>query len=112
MHTDTALALTILAFCYAVVSALVKRWHVAPALIFVALGIALGPYGLGVIDLDAGTDGFRVLAQLALTVILFNHASLLDLHKVLRRGDLTLRLLVLGVPTAIALGTVIAVWLT
>ena len=33
MHTETAFALTILAFCYAVVSALVKRWYIAPALI-------------------------------------------------------------------------------
>lgn len=50
MHTSTTLVLTLLVLGYAVVSAVVSRWYVAPALIFVLLGMVLGPSGLHVID--------------------------------------------------------------
>ena len=109
MHSEAAFVLTILVFCYAVFSGLVRRWYLAPALIFVVLGMVVGPSGLGVLEVGAGADGFTVLAQLALTVILFNQASRLDLRTVLRRGRLALRLLVIGIPVTIALGTLTAV---
>ena len=47
--STTGFVLTLLVLCYAVVSGQVKRWYVAPALIFVMFGMALGPFGLGVI---------------------------------------------------------------
>ena len=109
MHSETAFILTILVFGYAVISGLVRRWYVAPALIFVAVGVVLGPSGLGVVEAGTHTVGFTVLAQLALTVILFNQASRLDLRTVLRRGYLPLRLLAIGMPVTIALGTAPAV---
>jgi NhaP-type Na+/H+ or K+/H+ antiporter len=109
MHTDTAFVLTILVLCYAVVSGLVRRWYLAPALIFVGAGMALGPFGLDWVKIGAGTEAFTVLAQLALTLILFNQASRLDLRNVFRRGHLTVRLLAIGIPVTIALGTLTAV---
>ena len=109
MHTEAAFVLTILVFCYALFSGLVRRWYLAPALIFVVLGMVVGPSGLGLLEVGAGAHGFTVLAELALTVILFNQASQLDLGTVLRRGRLALRLLVIGIPVTIALGTLTAV---
>ncbi|MBV9514964.1 MAG: hypothetical protein JO280_13135, partial [Mycobacteriaceae bacterium] len=65
MHAATAFTLTFLVLAYAVVSGLVRRWYVAPALIFAAAGVALGPSGLGVIDVpNAHAEGFTVLSQL------------------------------------------------
>lgn len=111
MHTGAVFVLTILVFCYAVVSGLVRRWYLAPALIFLVSGMVVGPSGLGLVEVGVGTHGFTVLAQLALTVILFNQASRLDLHTVSYRGRLPLRLLVIGIPVSIALGTLSAVLL-
>jgi sodium/hydrogen antiporter len=108
MTTDTAFVLTLLVLCYAVVSGLVKRWYLAPALIFVLSGIALGPFGLDVIDIGTDAASFTVVAQLALTVILFNQAAQLDLSTVFRRGEVTFRLLVIGIPLALVLGTLTA----
>ena len=108
MGADTAFVMTILVLSYAVVSGLVKRWYIAPALIFVAFGMALGPFGFGVIESATNTQSFTILAQLALTVILFNQAAMLDLRSVVRRGHVTFRLLVLGIPLSIVLGTVLA----
>jgi NhaP-type Na+/H+ or K+/H+ antiporter len=112
VHTETAFALTFLVLAYALVSALVHRWYVAPALIFVLFGMALGPSALGLIDVEnADAQSFTVLAQLALTVILFNQASRLNLRTVFGRGRLTVRLLAIGIPVSIALGTITAVLL-
>jgi NhaP-type Na+/H+ or K+/H+ antiporter len=109
MHSNTAFVLTILVLCYAVVSGLVKRWYLAPALIFVLFGMALGPFGFGIIDMGTDAESFTVVAQLALTVILFNQAAELDLSAVVRRREVTFRLLVIGIPLALALGTLTAV---
>jgi NhaP-type Na+/H+ or K+/H+ antiporter len=44
-------------------------------------------------------------------VILFNQAAMLDLPSVVRRGHVTFRLLVVGIPLSIVLGTVVALLL-
>jgi sodium/hydrogen antiporter len=111
MHTETAFVLTIVVLCYAVVSGLVRRLYLAPALIFVALGMILGRFGFGLVHVGEHTEGFTVLAQLALTVILFNQASLLDLRSLVGGRGLSLRLLGLGIPASIVLGAVTAVLL-
>jgi NhaP-type Na+/H+ or K+/H+ antiporter len=108
VHSDTALVLTLLVLGYAVVSALVSRWYVAPALIFIALGMLLGPSGLHLIDASPQAGSFTVLAQLALTVILFNQAARLDVLRVIRRGHVTFRLLFIGIPLTLILGAVTA----
>lgn len=108
MHDNTALVLTLLVLGYAVVSALVNRWYVAPALIFIAMGMLLGPSGLHVIDASPEAGSFTVLAQLALTVILFNQAARLDVRTVVRRGHVTFRLLVVGIPLTLGLGALTA----
>jgi sodium/hydrogen antiporter len=111
MHTETAFVLTIVVLCYAVVSGLVRRLYLAPALIFVALGMILGRFGFGLVDVGEHTVGFTVLAELALTVILFNQASALDLRALVRGRGLSIRLLGLGIPASIVLGAVTAVLL-
>jgi NhaP-type Na+/H+ or K+/H+ antiporter len=111
VHSNTALVLTLLVLGYAVVSALVNRWYIAPALIFIAMGMLLGPSGLQVIDASPEAGSFTVLAQLALTVILFNQAARLDIRSVVSRGHVSFRLLVVGIPLTLGLGALTAVLL-
>lgn len=108
MGADTAFVLTLLVLCYAVVSGLVNKWYVAPALIFVLFGIVLGPFGFGVVETGPDAASFTILAQLALTVILFNQAAELDVARLLSRGHVTFRLLVVGIPLSLVLGTATA----
>jgi NhaP-type Na+/H+ or K+/H+ antiporter len=108
MTTESAFVLTLLVLGYAVVSGLVRSWYVAPALVFVASGVLLGPSGLGMLEIGSDTATFTIVAQLALTVILFNQAAELDLRTVLRRGNDSFRLIVIGIPLTIGLGTVTA----
>ena len=109
MHQTTPLVLAVLVLGYAVVSRQVDRRFVAPALIFVLAGMALGPFGFGLLDAGPATAGYTVLAQLALTGILFNQAAKLRLDRIRLHGPVSLRLLVVGIPLTIVLGTATAV---
>lgn len=108
MHYTTPLVLAVLVLGYAVVSERVNRSFIAPALIFLLLGMGLGPFGLGVLEAGAGTEGYTVLAQLALTMILFNQAAKLRLNRIRLHGPVTLRLLIVGIPLTVLLGALTA----
>ncbi len=108
MHQTTPLVLAVLVLGYALVSERVNRLFVAPALIFMFAGMALGPFGFQLLDAGPGTEGYTVLAQLALALILFNQAAELRLNRIRMHGPVTLRLLVVGIPLTLALGTVTA----
>jgi sodium/hydrogen antiporter len=105
MATDSAFVITVLVLCYSVLSGLVDRWYVAPALIFVVFGMALGPYGFGIVETGPDAASFTILSQLALAVIMFNQAAKIDLSTLLRRGHVTWRLLAVGIPLSLLLGT-------
>src|ERR1700684_991093 len=109
MHSQTAFVLTVFVLCYAAISGLVRRWYLAPALIFVAVGIVLGPTCLGLIGAATDAKLFTILSELALTVILFTQAAALTRRPVFRGGHLPLRLIAIGIPATIALNTAVAV---
>lgn len=111
MHYTTPLVLAVLVLGYAVVSERVNRSYIAPALIFLLLGMGLGPFGLHLLDAGPGTEGYTVLAQLALAVILFNQAAKLRFDRIRVHGAVALRLLVFGIPLTVALGALTAVLL-
>lgn len=109
MTTETVLVVSILILCFAMVSGVITRYALAPALIFVLIGVALGPSGLKLVEIRADREGFLIIAELALTVILFDQASKLDVRTLFRRERLSLRLLGIGIPLTIMLGTLTAV---
>lgn len=61
--------------------------------IFLALGAVLGPYGLGLVDIDLQSDALHVLAVLGLALVLFSDAVTIDLRDLRERRPLLLRLL-------------------
>lgn len=108
-HQTTPLVLTVLVLGYALVSDRVNRSYVAPALVFVLAGMALGSFGVHLLDAGPRTQGYTILAQLALTVILFNQAAKLNVDRLRVNGLVTLRLLAIGIPVTIGLSALTAV---
>lgn len=74
-------------------------------MLFTAAGALLGPAGVGALDVDLDSQVVSLLAEASLAVILFTDASRLDLRTVWSEHDLALRLLLLGLPLAVLLGT-------
>jgi NhaP-type Na+/H+ or K+/H+ antiporter len=78
-------------------------------MVFVAGGFLVGPEVLCWLDLGIGSSAVRALAEATLTLVLFADASRIDLAALRREVGLPARLLGIGLPLTIAVGTVIAV---
>lgn len=80
-------------------SGAVERSGFPQIAIFLALGAALGPWGLGLIDVTLDSPTLRVIATLALVLVLFSDAISVNTRAL--RQERTLLLIVLGPGTLI-----------
>ena len=73
-------------------STVLKRLPLTTALVYLAVGVAVGPYGLALIDLDLGSDArlLERIAEVALLISLFTTGLKLRARStVVHRGSLT-----------------------
>src|SRR5262245_40243977 len=77
----------------ALLSGLIERSGLPQVAVFLALGAALGHFGLRVLDIGLDSAALRVVATLSLALVLFTDAVSLNIAEVKRRGGLALRLL-------------------
>lgn len=100
-----AIAVAILGF--GLVSRRAQAGILTPPLAFVAFGIAIGPAGLDLVGYDLEHGVIHALAELTLVLVLFTDASRIDLASVRRHHDLPVRMLVIGLPLTVILGTLV-----
>ncbi len=94
---------------YAGISRRLERSVVSAAMVFVTAGLIAGPEVLGWFDAKVESEGVRVLAEATLTLVLFADASRIDIRALRREIGLPARLLGIGLPLTIAVGTFLAV---
>ncbi len=94
---------------FALVSDRLRRWWITMPMVCVASGAALEL--TGTVDLAVAIDEVAILAEVTLAVILFGDAVRMDARTLRRRAELPMRLLLIGLPLSIALGTFLAWWL-
>jgi sodium/hydrogen antiporter len=80
-------------------SGAVERSGIPQVAVFLALGAALGPLGLGLVDIRLESPSLRVIATLALVLVLFSDAVSVDMRAL--REQRALAFLVLGPGTLI-----------
>ena len=108
----TALAIIgVVIIISALLSGLVDRSGLPQVAVFLALGAALGPFGLGVLDLSLHSPLLRVVAVLSLALVLFTDAVSLNITEVRRRTSLALRLLGPGTLLTAAIIAIAGWWL-
>jgi NhaP-type Na+/H+ or K+/H+ antiporter len=103
MYEELAL-LALLVFFYSIIAGRLERSIFSGPIIYVAAGFILGPMVLGWFDGSTTTTNFRVLADLSLALILFLDAANADLGTLKRQFRIPSRMLLIGLPGAIALG--------
>ncbi|HEY2869929.1 MAG TPA: sodium:proton antiporter [Gaiellales bacterium] len=81
---------------------------ITPAILFVGFGLLVGPTVLGGVDLSSTDSAVRVLAEATLAMVLFCDAARVDLGQLRRAVGVPLRLLAVGLPLTILLGTAAA----
>lgn len=91
-------------FIYSLVSGFLDRTIFSGAIIFTALGIIFGPFGLDVLQLDIEKEGLRLLAEMTLALVLFIDASNANLNVLKTSVRIPASLLLIGLPLTILLG--------
>ena len=100
------IALALIAF--GVVSRRVHGTPVTAAIIFVGVGLLVGPQALDLLDTSPTGESLRLLAEATLAVVLFADASRIDMRTLRREYSVPARLLGIGLPLTIALGALLA----
>lgn len=93
-----------LAFVFSQLAGRLERTWLSGPIVFVAVGLAFGPHGLGLLSLPSGADGLRALAELTLALVLFTDAANARLDVLRRHQRLPERALLIGLPLTILLG--------
>ena len=91
-------------FCYCLVATRLERTKFNGPLVFVACGLILGPYCLGLVAMDVDGETLKTLAEITLAVVLFTDSAGANLPVLMRFRRLPARLLLIGLPLTIGLG--------
>ncbi len=106
-------AVTIVAlgiFLFSLVSSRLQQTVVTAPMVFVLLGLLIGDAGFRLLEFPMANAAIHLLAELTLVIVLFTDASRIDLKLLRREHDLPVRLLAIGLPLCIAMGTLVG-WL-
>jgi NhaP-type Na+/H+ or K+/H+ antiporter len=97
--------------------ALMARWIelsiITLPMIFTGLGIALGGTGLDLVPMGADNEVIHAFVEITLVLVLFSDASGVKRQN-LSGGNVTIpvRMLLIGMPLTVALGTLVAMWVS
>jgi NhaP-type Na+/H+ or K+/H+ antiporter len=95
----------------ALLSGLVDKSGLPHVAVFLCIGAALGPAGLGLFNTTLESTVLRVVATLSLTLVLFTDAVTLSMAEVKRNAGLAFRMLGPGTILCAALTALAAWWL-
>jgi NhaP-type Na+/H+ or K+/H+ antiporter len=95
----------------ALLSGLIDKTGLPHVAVFICIGAALGPAGLGVFNMTLESPVLRAVATLSLTLVLFTDAVTLNMSEVRRQAGLAFRMLGPGTILCAALTALAAWWL-
>jgi len=100
--------LATIVFVFGLVSRRLDGTVLTAPIVFVVGGFVLGPAGLGLVEFELGGHTVLLLGEIALALVLFTEAAKINLSALRQNEGLPLRLLGVGMPLTIALGTATA----
>ncbi|MDX2379554.1 MAG: cation:proton antiporter [Acidimicrobiia bacterium] len=103
--SDTLIIVGVVVVIYAVAAERVARSMVTGPMIFTAIGLAIGPKGLDLIDLPLAASSIDDLLNATLAVVLFVDAAHINVRALRRSASTPTRLLVIGFPAMLVLGS-------
>jgi NhaP-type Na+/H+ or K+/H+ antiporter len=107
---DWSLAIVALAvLAVAAVSGRIAGTPITPAMLFVGIGLLVGPRVLDELDLASTSSTVQTLAESTLALVLFSDASRINLKQLRRDANVPVRLLAIGLPLTIVMGALAAV---
>lgn len=111
MTEGTFAVLALLVLAWAVTSDLLARRNITGPLVFAVAGYALGNPDWGPLSVDVEAPSVHLLAELTLALLLFSDAARVNVSRLKQDIRLPGRLLALGLPLSVILGSLLAAWL-
>jgi sodium/hydrogen antiporter len=108
---NTVVDLMVLAavvFAFGLVSRRLEGTVLTAPIVFVVAGFVLGPTGFGLVEFELDGHTVLLVGEIALAIVLFTDAASTNLTSLRQNQALPLRLLGIGMPLTIVLGTVVA----
>ena len=101
---DNLAILAAFAFLFSVIAGRIERSAITGPMIYVVFGLLAGPMVFGFLKMDVQAVELRVIADLTLALVLFIDAANADLSTLRTHAIIPRRMLLIGLPLAIALG--------
>jgi NhaP-type Na+/H+ or K+/H+ antiporter len=102
------LVLAAVIFVFGLVSRRLEGTVLTAPIVFVVAGVLLGPAVLGLVEFGLDEHTVLMLGEIALAIVLFTDAARINFSALRQYQGLPLRLLGIGMPLTIALGTFVA----
>ena len=96
------------AVAFGLLSQWVERSLLTGPMLFVGFGLLVGREGIDIVDIPLDNEGVELLAEATLGLLLFSDAMRIDVMRLRREFALPARMLAIGLPLAIGLGTIAA----
>ena len=93
---------------WSLIVARVERWNLTAPMFFVIVGFSLMHWPFHVEALHLGSTAIREVAEITLAVVLFGDAARVSVKDLRHDAAVPTRLLTIGLPLSMALGTVLA----
>jgi len=93
---------------YGFFSRKLEKYNISGPMVFLVFGILLSPLGLDLIQIELNSDAVKLVAEIALIIVLFTDSSSLSLKKFKNEWKISARLLFVGLPLTIVFSTYIA----
>jgi len=108
---STFAVLALLVLGWAVASDLLARMNVNGPLVFLVAGYVLGNPDWGPVSVSVEAPSIHLIAEVTLALLLFSDASRLNVTRLRRDLGFPTRLLGIGLPLSVVLGSLLAAWL-
>ena len=102
------MVLAAVVFAFGLVSRRLEGTVLTAPIVFVVAGFVLGPAGLGLVEFKLDDHIVLLIGEVALAIVLFTDAASTNLSALQQNEALPLRLLGIGMPLTIVLGTIVA----
>jgi len=99
------LTIALVVLLYGYISKALARFNISGPMVFTSLGLLISPLGIDIGQAAVDAEFVTIIVEIALILVLFSDAALLDLKLLRRSWQLPARLLLIGLPLTILFGT-------
>ena len=112
MNHEALAAIAIFILLFGLISRRLEMSPITPPMAYVLFGLLISSSVLGIVrEVNVNNEFIKILAEITLAILLFTDASRIKLKELRRDYNLPLRLLGIGLPISILLGTGLALLL-